>query len=542
MKKIVLVIGLGAGLIAGAYGQAAPPDMVLLNAQVFTADAAQPTAQALAIRGERIVAVGTTADIAKLAGPNTRRIDAQGRVVTPGFNDAHTHFDPHPAGVQLRFASMEPTWAETKQAIAAAVQQAPPGTWIFGTVGATVVLDTLVNRAALDALAPNHPVLLHPHYGHLRVINSKAMPLLNIAAEQPDPLGGTFERVRGSRQINGRLREYAEWRPSRLLTEQVPDTAAIRQLRGFATEAASYGITTVQLFTNMPIARFARLAQQADLPVRVHARPFPVTNAKERETTEQRQMSKLPSYGPKVRVSGLKWVLDATPYERGAALRYDYLDRPGWRGQLNFSAAEVRKIVQEGLDWQQPLLFHCAGDRAAEQVLTTLESYGTKVNWPAQRVRIEHGDGVVEDLLPRAKRLGVVVVQNPAHFTEPALFHQRWKPTMQPLRSLLTAGVPLALGSDGPMNPFLNIMLAGITPANPAEAITRQQAVQAYTTGSAYAEFTEKNKGSLAVGKLADLTVLSQDIFTVPPPALPRTTSVLTIVGGKVVHDAKVLK
>ncbi|TGE21715.1 amidohydrolase [Hymenobacter aquaticus] len=543
MKQVVLSVGIVLGLGLGVSAQTGPPpDMVLLNGQVFTADAAHPTAQALAIRGERIVAVGTTAEITRLAGPGTRRIDVRGRVVTPGFNDAHNHFGAWPAGVQLQFKTMEPTWAETQDAIREAVRKAPPGTWIFGSVGATVVLDTLVNRAALDGLAPNHPVLLSAYYGHLRIINGKAMPLLRIGAEQPDPLGGTFERVRGTRQINGRLREYAEWESDKLLLAQVPDSAVIRELRQLAAQAAGFGITTVQLFTTMPMARFARLAQQADLPLRVHARPFGTTTARGRETTEQRQLSKLPSYGPKVRVSGLKWVLDATPYERGAALRYDYLDQPGWRGQLNFSAAEVAKMVQEGLSWQQPLLFHCAGDRSAELVLSTLESYGTKVSWPAQRVRIEHGDGVIEDLLPRAKKLGVVVVQNPAHFTEPALFHRRWKTTMQPLRSLLTAGVPLALGSDGPLNPFLNIMLASLAPSNPAEAITRQQAVQAYTTGSAFAEFAEKDKGTIAVGKLADVAVLSQDIFVVPPPELPRTTSVLTILGGKVVHDAGALK
>ncbi|MCB2376401.1 amidohydrolase [Hymenobacter sp. BT635] len=543
MKQVLLGVGILVGLALGARAQSGQaPDIVLLNGQVFTADAARPTAQALAIWGERIVAVGTTAEIARLAGPGTRRIDVQGRVVTPGFNEAHNHFAPWPTGTQLAFKTMEPTWAETRQALQEAARKAPPGTWIFGSVGATVVLDTTVNRAALDALVSTHPVMLSAYYGHLRIINSAAMPLLKIGNEEPDPLGGTFERVRGSRQINGRLREYAEWGPDPMLLAQVPDSAVIRELRALAAQAAGFGITTVQLFTSMPIARFARLAQQANLPLRIHARPFATTTAQGRQTTEQRQLSKLPAYGPKVRVSGLKWVLDATPYERGAALRYDYLDQPGWRGQLNFSAAEVAKIVQEGLSWKQPLLFHCAGDRAAEQVLTTLESYGPKVSWPQQRVRIEHGDGVVDDLLPRAKKLGVVVVQNPTHFTEPELFHRRWKTSMQPLRSLLTAGVPLALGSDGPLNPFLNIMLASITPSNPAEAITRQQAVQAYTAGSAFAEFAEKDKGSITAGKLADVAVLSQDIFALPPPELPKTTSVLTILGGKVVHDAKALK
>ncbi|MBC6606155.1 amidohydrolase [Hymenobacter sp. BT188] len=541
---MLLLIGLVLGLELRAQGQSARADMVLLNGKIFTADTARPSAEALAVRGERIIAVGTVAEVSKLAGPKTRRIDLQGRVVTPGFNDAHNHFDPMPAGFRLAFTSMEPTWEETSQAIRAATQKAPAGTWIFGTVGSKVVLDPLVTRAALDVLAPNHPVLLGAFYGHGHIANTKALPLLQLDVEQPDPLGGKFARVTGSRELNGRMHEYAEWRSNLVLAAQVPDTTAIRALRAMAAEAASYGITTVQLFSTMPIDRFVRLLTQANLPVRVHARPFPLTTPQGRETTELRKLitPPMPKLGPRVQVSGLKWVLDGTPYERGAALRTAYRDRPNWKGELNFKEDEVAKMVQEGLDWKQPMLFHCAGDRAAEVVLNALEANDTNVNWPARRVRIEHGDGVVGDLIPRARRLGVVVVQNPTHFSEPALFGARWGNKMQPLRSLLAAGVPVALGSDGPMNPFLNIMFAVIDPANPAEAITSQQAVQAYTAGSAYAEFAEKDKGTLAVGKLADLVVLSQDIFAVPPPELPKTTSLLTIVGGKIVHDAKVLK
>lgn len=147
------------------------------------------------------------------------------------------------------------------------------------------------------------------------------------------------------------------------------------------------------------------------------------------------------------------------------------------------------------------------------------------------------------DLIARAKEMGVIVVQNPTHLTLGELLVKRYGPAraeqMQPLRSLLNAGIPLAIGSDGPNNPYLNIMLAAVYPGKPSEAITREQAVVAYTLGSAYAEFAEKDKGSLEPGKLADLAVLSQDIFRVPPNELPKTESVLTMVGGKIVHDAK---
>ncbi|TGD81535.1 amidohydrolase [Hymenobacter wooponensis] len=539
MKRILLIVGWWL-LGPAAVGQQ-PADIVLLNGQLFTSDATRPTAQALAIRGERIVAVGTTAEVSKLVGPNTRRIDVQGRTVTPGFNDAHNHFSPEPAGVHLTFKTMEPTWEETTQALSSAVQQAPAGTWVFGSVGATVVLNEQVTRAALDQLAPRHPVLLRAYYGHGYIANSLGLAKLTIQEQQPDPLGGHFEHT-SSGQLNGRFWEYAQWQPSRTLAAQVPDSTVIRGLRQMAAEAVRMGITSVQLFSFMPFARFVRVLGQANLPIRVRAIPFSPTTPQQRDLSEARQLPPPAAPNAKVKASGIKWVLDGTPYERGAALRQPYQDRPGWTGKLNFSEAEVARMVQESLDLHQQLLVHCAGDQSAAVVLQALERNGPAASWPARRVRIEHGDGVVADLLPRAKKLGVVVVQNPIHFSEPALFHQRWGTGMQPMRSFLTAGVPLALGSDGPLNPFLNIMLASLAPSNPAEALTRPQAVQAYTYGSAFAEFAERDKGRLAVGQLADVAVLSQDIFAVPPPALPATTSILTIMGGQIVYDAKALK
>jgi predicted amidohydrolase YtcJ len=165
------------------------------------------------------------------------------------------------------------------------------------------------------------------------------------------------------------------------------------------------------------------------------------------------------------------------------------------------------------------------------------------VDWTGKRVRIEHGDGVVGDLMPRARRLGAVVVQNPTHFSLAGLIAERFgsDTPFYPLRSLLETGIPLAIGSDGPMNPYLNLMFAALHPVHPAEALTREQAVTAYTRGSAFAEFEEGEKGTISVGKLADIAVPSQDIFAVPLDALPATESVLTLVGGKIVYDAGVL-
>jgi predicted amidohydrolase YtcJ len=238
-------------------------------------------------------------------------------------------------------------------------------------------------------------------------------------------------------------------------------------------------------------------------------------------------------------------MLDGTPLERLALQRAPYADRPGWRGRLNYPADTIRAILAEALARREQPMLHVVGDSTARLVLATMQALAPDSAWRALRPRIEHGDWVSGELLPVARRLGVVVVQNPAHFMlPPGVVAARFggpQAGLQPVRSTLAAGVALAIGSDGPRNPFLNVMFATTHANTPAEALTREQAVVAYTRGSAWAEHAEREKGTLAPGMLADLAVLSQDPFTVPPQALPATTSVLTLVGGRVAWDAGVL-
>jgi predicted amidohydrolase YtcJ len=244
-------------------------------------------------------------------------------------------------------------------------------------------------------------------------------------------------------------------------------------------------------------------------------------------------------------VSGTKWLIDGTPVEHSAAMREPYSDRPTTPGELNFTLHEMEEMLRESLQNDDQLMVHAVGDRTAETFLNAMDATGGEKVWLQRRVRMEHGDGLLPDLVPRAKRLGIVVVQNPTHFTLPELFNKRFgekrAQQLQPLKSLLDAGIPVAIGSDGPNNPYLNIMLASTYGRNPSQAISREQAVTAYTLTAAYAEFAEKEKGSLEPGKLADLAVLSQDIFTAPVGDLPKTESVMTMVGGKIVYDAKVI-
>jgi len=225
MKRLIYIMFLIVSLPLSAYAQQALADLILLNGKVFTADLTKPSAEAVAIAGERIVGVGTSEEIERFAGAKTRRIDLQGRVVVPGFNDAHCHFpvDVLPKHVDLQFKTNEPSWEETRTAIEQAVKQTPSGIWILGDVGGNVVLNEQVTRFELDHLAPNHPVWLSTWSGHAYILNSNAIQLLQIAEEEPDPMGGSYERVTGYNQVNGRLWEYAQWKQVRFLANQIPD-------------------------------------------------------------------------------------------------------------------------------------------------------------------------------------------------------------------------------------------------------------------------------------------------------------------------------
>ena len=238
---------------------------------------------------------------------------------------------------------------------------------------------------------------------------------------------------------------------------------------------------------------------------------------------------------PLLSVFGTKWLLDGTPIEGGAAITEGYVYNPKHFGYLNYSRENIKSFFEEALKRNDQLCFHAVGDSTLNVVIDVMEKMN--VDWKSKRVRIEHGDGLLPAQFENARELGIIVVQNPTHFDKNIISLLRGKMSETGFRflSLLKAGIPVAIGSDGPFNPFLNIMLAVTDPAFPDEAMSREQAVIAYTLTSAYAEFAEEKKGSLVPGKLADLTVLSQDIFTVPVQQLLNTRSVLTMVDGKIV-------
>jgi predicted amidohydrolase YtcJ len=535
MKRLLL-----AAVIAGfplmAAAQTTAPDLIVHHGKVFTADPAHRWAEAVAIRGNRIVAVGTNTEIAALAGDATKRVDAGGRVVVPGFNDAHTHQGPRPPESFELSLDPDPTWDLANAGLVNGADETAGDIWIFGTIGPKLLADPAVTREALNKAAGGRKVMLSSWTGHGQIFSTAAMDALRIRDTSTDPAGGWYER-NAKQQLTGKMFEYAGWNAERRLAETVSDTDAIDQLKTFSDQALAFGITSIQNMSMLSLARYEKVERHGPAAIRIRMIRFPMTESG--RVTEGTNLPVTDRERPLSIISGTKWILDGTPVEQGAGVRRPYPGGGENLGRLDFPPDEINAIMKEAFESKEQTFLHVAGDRTSAAVFDAMRAVGPAEEWRKKRVRFEHGDGLQADLIPLAKEFGIVVVINPTHFIARAAYPPG---DYMPVKSLLNAGVPIALGSDGPMNPGLNLMFATTAPHRPAEALTREEAVEAYTRGSAYAEMMENDKGMLAPGKVADLAVLSQDIFRVPADKLPETVSVMTIVDGVIALDSWTLK
>ena len=541
----VLLVLLLSLAVAGpaAAGNA---DIILYNGKVFTSDTANLWAEAVAVKGNRIQAVGGNAQVLALAGTGTRLLDLGGRVVIPGLNDAHVHALV-PQGRQLNIPDFlpgpGPTVDDVLTLIAQGAATSPPGTWLMATVGTNWSEDPRAHRFTLDQVAPNHPVKLELWTGHGMYFNTRGLEDLDIPENASDPFGGFYEHFPGTDVLNGVVHEYAEHLVRRRFAERLTDTEIAGIYHNFVQAALSLGFTSAQeMSVGLPHERSVEILGEVNPALRWRSICFPLTPGEPCHAG--------PSPAPLVTPSGIKWIGDGTPVERLAFMSEPYQDRPDTRGRFNFPADAFTDLVERSLfapPEKGQLLFHLVGDAAIGTLLDEMEELAPAANWRHRRTRIEHGDMITPADVERVRDLGVVMVQNPTHLALPDLF-QRYTPQVtanaQPLRSLVEAGVPLAFGTDGiggTISPFLDLFLAILHPDRPSEALTLPQALIAYTAGSAYAEFEEDRKGRLVPGQLADLAVLSQDIFAAPM-ALPATRSELTMVDGRIVWDTGVVQ
>ena len=517
------------------------PDIILHNGKIFTANKIHKYAEAIAITGDRISAIGQNDAVTKLKGANTQMIDLGGKTVVPGFNDAHSHTGPEYPARHFEILKMpgDPTpWENIRDSIRKIVKEVPAGTLIRTTIDAAILDDPRVRIKSLDSLAPLHPVLLASWTGHGVIGNSKAFELLGLT-DKSVFLGGKLQKDPNG-NFNGIMEEYAEFRISALLADKMPKDEVTNGLKAYYQQALSFGITSDQVMaTGLPAAAFESVFAANDFGVRARIIAFPFTSDK--EILFSNWAGRFKQLNAKNEISGVKLILDGTPVEGLAAVSQPYTNMPGNFGRINFDEITIRKYISFCLQNKQQIMVHAVGDSAIHSFIRILRSMHPDAFWKDKRVRLEHGDLAImkEADFATMKQLGVIIVVNPTHFAIPQLMGPRLggrTTYFQAMKSLCTNDIPWAIGSDGPINPFLNIMLSAIHPDNPKEAVSIEEAVTAYTYGSAFAEFKEKEKGSLTPGKLADLAVLSQDIFTIPVPALMGTTCVMTMVGGKILY------
>ena len=533
------------------------PILLLLNGDIHTMDVATPHVTALAIdrSSGRILAAGDDAEIRALAGPLTETLNLGGRTALPGFIDAHTHLAGYAQSrlnVDLRHISSEDA-AVAK--VRARVATLPAGAWVYGQSWDVNEWpgQHFPTKASLDAVAPEHPVMLESHDFHSAWVNSLALRLAGITAATPDPDGGRIERD-GAGEPTGMLFEGPAMELVERVAEPYSDEVVLAELRRTLAELRARGVTGVH---NIEDARSLRLMQ------RLHAegalQPRILFYVRRDTLPEAVALGVQAGFGDDaLRFAGIKLFMDGALGSHTAAMLDPYEGEPGNRGLLAMDEPDVIETVRAAADGGIGVAIHAIGDRAVHVALNgieaTLRHIASTGAQPVRRFRLEHVQLAAPDDLQRMARLGVVGSVQPFHavvdrFSAERFWGARHKRAYayQTMRQL---GIPLALGSDVPVDTAdpLRILHAAVVrrddahpdqpPWTPDQALTLQEALQAYTVGAAYAGGQEAHQGSLVPGKLADVVVLAENPFTIPAERLAGAEVAATLVGGEVVHGA----
>ena len=540
---------------AAAFGQ--PADLVLRNGKIVTMNAAQPAVEAMAVRGDRIAALGGNADAAKWTGPGTKVIDLHGMLAVPGFIEGHGHFTglgEFRLGLDLREAR---TWDEIVAQVARAARQAQPGEWIVGRGWHQSKwerppepnVEGFPLHGSLDKVSPNNPVLLTHASGHAAFVNAKAMEAAGITRDTPNPPGGEILKDKQGNPT-GLLREQAEglvnrvYRPARTDLRKVINLAADECLaKGITTfEDAGSPLATVDVFRSMAENHELRLRMWVML-----------------RTSNQQLAPNLDRYrtigagGNYFTIRAIKRQMDGALGSRGAWLLEPYTDQPESRGLNTEDPADIRQTAELAIEHGYQLCVHAIGDRANREVLDIYERvFREHPEKKDLRWRVEHAQHLSAADIPRFGKLGVVAAMQGIHCTSDGpyvilrLGPERAEEGAYVWQKLMQSGAVVGNGTDAPVEDVspLASFYASVSRKlkdgsvfYPAQRMSREEALRSYTWSNAYAAFEEKLKGSLEAGKLADITVLSRDIMTVPEDQIATTDVVYTIVGGKVAYE-----
>lgn len=574
------VFGRTSVLAAAALGTAcvsAPPvppaDLILTNGRVYEGAGASTLHEALAVRGGRIVAVGTNADVGRLRGPSTRVIDGAGRSVVPGFNDTHVHlFEGGFAAERADLASAGSV-DEVQAALRAFAAARPGEPWLLGEGWRyNTFPGGLPTKAILDAVAPDRPAFLRCFDYHTAWVNSKALELAGITKDTPDPPNGHIVRDPRTGEPTGVLQESAQGLVSRLLPAPSPDER-LRVLDAATARLHAAGVTSVQNALGSPdeFEVYDRARRSGRLALRIYSAvsptglfssdpPPPITSAMVDEWDILRRRF---AGDDLFKLGVVKLFVDGVIETHTATLLAPYANRPT-AGPSNYTPAELARIVTllDARGWQ--VLMHAVGDGAVRMALDAVEAAAAANPMPAQgrRHRIDHIETLDPADEPRFGRLGVVASMHPAGMSRPPSAPRPrptpaapsvWAANLGMERAsrgggwkrIRDAGGRVVLGSDWPVasyDPSGRLFQVAVAPpreGRPDGRLTLRAAIDAYTSDAAFVSFDEADKGRLAPGMLADFVVLATDVFSTPPTSAADLSAAVTVFGGKVVYERR---
>lgn len=548
-----LVVVLACGLCVFAQTRPAA-DLIIDNARVWTVDPSRPEAEAVAVLGNRIVAVGTSAQVDAWRGPHTRVVDAGGKRLLPGFNDAHVHFSD--GGAQLDNVQLNDVTSaqEFVRRIRERAEKNAKGEWLLGgdwdeTKWSPAELPT---KELIDSATPETPVAVSRYDGHMVLANSLALKLAGITAQTQDPPGGVIVRDRQGNPT-GALKDAAE----DLLFKVVPPPSHDQRLHSIERaleHAASLGVTSVQHMNPdyADIAIYSELLNEDKLTTRIYAAPL-ITQVDDQVKIGIRRAFG----GPYLRIGAVKAYADGSLGSATAYFFGPFSDQPGNRGLLSdemqpISLMRDRMMRADAAGLQ--ICTHAIGDAGISAILDIYAEIEKENSRRDRRWRIEHAQHMAAKDFDRFAQLHVIASVQPYHaiddgrWAERRIGHDRSSRTYA-FRTFLDHGVRLALGTDwdvAPLNPMLTLYAAttratldGKNPNGwfPEQKLSIKEAIEAYTMGSAYAEFQDNEKGSITAGKLADMVLLSDDVLSIDPVKLRDVKVLKTWVGGKLTYD-----
>ncbi len=567
-RTIAILFLFLASLGSDALGQSPkgqPADLLFLHSRIYTCNPSRPWVQALAIRGERILAVGSDNELASFRGPRTRVIDLGGRMAMPGIIDSHIHFLDGSLALDQFALDDAHSVAEIQRRVKAYALAHPNRPWLLGRGWYYEVFKPsgLPTKQLLDEIIPDRPVVIECFDGHSVWVNSRALTLARITRDTPDPkesgvVVGTIVRDPETGEPTGVLKEAAMGLVRRVVP-QPSRQEKLQALRRGLQEAGRHGLTSVLNATGSleEMELYAELQRGGELALRTTTALGMQPQLTEK-TLDLYEEARRRFQDEWVRGGVIKAFADGVVESHTAAMLEPYADAPKLSGSLNHAPDEFRKLVVE-LDRRHfQIITHAIGDRA---IRTVLDAYNAaeQTNGPRdRRFRIEHIEIIDPADIPRFGWLGVIASMQPYHCYPDADTLDVWARNIGPARlpysfawhDLAAAGARLAFGSDWPvvsLDPFIGIQNAvtrqdqnGQPPGGwvGRQKVTLEQALAAYTRDAAFAEFEENLKGSLEPAKLGDVIVLSQNLFEISPLEIHKTTVQLTMVGGKIVYQA----